>query len=186
MSWRLALTEAGVTLHLVRPDDWQSHRDLRLEMLLDAPDAFLTQHADVVGLDESGWRARIAAQHHIQARIGGEAVGSVGLFEDPAEAGDTLTLVAMYVTPRARGLRVGARLVQAVLDEALARGRDRVVLEVTSRNAPAIRLYERMGFRSTGQERPDPRRPGLSDLRMCCAPMEPGTRMRDHPSDLPG
>lgn len=180
------MTEADVTLHLVGPDDWQSHRDLRLEMLLDAPDAFLTQHADVVGLDESGWRTRIAAQHHIQARVDAEVVGSVGLFEDPDEPGDTLTLVAMYVTPRARGLRVGDRLVQAVLDEALARGRGRVVLEVTSGNTPAIRLYERMGFRSTGQERPDPRRPGLSELRMCCEPREAGTRMRHLPSDLPG
>lgn len=180
------MTEADVTLHLVRPDDWRSHRDLRLEMLLAAPDAFWTQHADVVGLDEEAWRDRIAAQHHIQARIGADVVGSVGLFEDPDEADDTLTLVAMYVTPRARGLRVGDRLVQAVLDEARARGRDHVLLEVTGGNTPAIGLYERLGFRFTGEESPHPRRPELVELRMRCDLTERGTRMPQRPSDLPG
>ncbi len=96
-----------MTLHRVRPDDWRAHRDLRLEMLQDAPDAFWTQHADVADLDEAAWRSRIAGQHHVQARADGDPVGSVGLFPDPDEGPDTVTLVAMYVAPRARGRGVG-------------------------------------------------------------------------------
>ncbi len=157
-----------MTLHRVGPDDWRAHRDLRLEMLRDAPDAFWTQHADVADLDEEAWRSRIAAQHHLHARADGEAdpVGSVGLFADPDEAPDTLTLVAMYVAPRARGRGVGERLVQAVLDEAVARGCGRVVLEVTSSNDQAVALYERMGFRLTGRSAPHPRRAHLLELTM--------------------
>ncbi|MEO7234253.1 MAG: GNAT family N-acetyltransferase [Lapillicoccus sp.] len=157
---------ADVTLHRVRPDDWRAHRDLRLEMLQDAPDAYWTQYADVVDLDEAAWRSRIAAQHHLHAHADGHPVGSVGLFPDPDEAPDTLTLVAMYVPPRARGRGVGERLVQAVLDEAVARGCGRVVLEVTSGNDPALALYERMGFRLTGRSAPHPRRADLLELSM--------------------
>ncbi len=157
---------APVTLHVVGPEDWRSHRDLRLEMLLDAPDAFSTQHADVVGLDEAGWRSRIAGVRHVQARVDGMPVGSAGLFEDPEDACGTATLVAMYVTPAARGRGVGRRLVQAVLDEAAGRGCDRVLLEVTSGNDAAATLYERMGFVATGRRRPHPRRPGLDEVEM--------------------
>jgi [ribosomal protein S18]-alanine N-acetyltransferase len=45
---------------------------------------------------------------------------------------------------------VGALLVQAVLDRAAVLGCDRVRLEVVDGNVPARRLYERMGFISTG------------------------------------
>lgn len=161
-----AAGDGPLTLHPVGPEDWRSHRDLRLEMLLDAPDAFWTQHADVVDLDEDGWRARIASVHHVQARIDGVPVGSAGLYEDPDDPPGTATLVAMYVTPRARGRGVGRRLVEAVLAEAAARGSERVVLEVTSGNAPAIALYERMGFRRTGGSRRHPRRTDLVELDM--------------------
>ena len=178
--------DPDVALHRVRPDDWASHRALRLEMLLNAPDAFWTRYADVAGFDEATWRSRIAGQHHIQARLGDDAVGSVGLFVDAEEPDDTLTLVAMYVTAEARGRGVGDRLVRAVLDEARARGRKHVVLEVTSGNDPAIGLYERMGFRFTGEAKPHPRRFELTELRMRCDVTEPETRMPHDPSDLQG
>lgn len=155
-----------LTVHRVTPDDWESHRDLRLEMLQAAPDAFFTQYADVVDFDEDTWRGRIATQCHFQARLEGDPVGSVGVWDDPETPGDAATLVAMYVAPRARGAGVGERLVQAVLDEAAERGRRRVVLEVTVGNWPAIRLYERMGFVADGTRHPLPRKPELEELGM--------------------
>jgi ribosomal protein S18 acetylase RimI-like enzyme len=153
-------------VHRVTPDDWRSHRDLRLEMLREAPDAFFTQYDDVAGFDEGTWRERIATQCHFQVRLDGDAVGSVGIWDDPETPSDASTLVAMYVAHRARGTGVGERLVQAVLDEAAARGRSRVVLEVTETNDPAIRLYERMGFAFDGTRHPLPRRPELHELGM--------------------
>ncbi|HEU4330821.1 MAG TPA: GNAT family N-acetyltransferase [Lapillicoccus sp.] len=155
-----------LTIQRVTPDDWRSHRDLRLEMLRDAPDAFFTQYDDVVGFDEDTWRERIATQFHFQARLDDDPVGSVGMWDDPETPSDASTLVAMYVAPRARGTGTGERLVQAVLDEAAARGRSRVVLEVTETNAPARRLYERMGFAYDGTRHPLPRREHLDELGM--------------------
>jgi ribosomal protein S18 acetylase RimI-like enzyme len=135
-------------------------------MLQAAPDAFFTQYADVVGYDEDTWRERIAGQFHVQAYLGDDPVGSVGVWDDPETPSDASTLVAMYVAPRARGTGVGERLVQAVLDEAAARGRGRVVLEVTETNEPARRLYERLGFVYDGTRQPLPGRPELDELGM--------------------
>ena len=155
-----------LTVHRVTPDDWRSHRDLRLEMLQAAPDAFFTQDTDVAELDEGTWRERIAAQCHFQARLDDDAVGSVGVWDDPETPDDASTLVAMYVAPRARGAGVGERLVRAVFEEAAARGRSRVVLEVTEGNDPAIGLYRRMGFDFDGTRHPFPRKPHLQEVGM--------------------
>jgi len=155
-----------VTIHRVTPDDWRSHRDLRLEMLQAAPEAFYTRYADVAGFDEDTWRERLATQCHFQALLDGDPVGSVGIWDDPETPADASTLVAMYVVPCARGAGVGERLVQAVLDEAAARGRSRVVLEVTETNEPARRLYERMGFVLDGTRKPLPHTPELDELGM--------------------
>ena len=155
-----------LAIHRITPDDWRSHRDLRLEMLQTAPEAFYTRYADVVGFDEDTWRERIATQCHFQARLDGDPVGSVGIWDNPETPADASTLVAMYVAQRARGTGVGESLVQAVLDEAAARGRSRVILEVTETNGPARRLYERMGFVLDGTRKPLPHTPGLDELGM--------------------
>ncbi|WP_153396967.1 hypothetical protein [Ornithinicoccus halotolerans] len=51
----------SVGLHRVTEQDWRSHRDLRRQMLLEAPDAFWVTHADVADWGRrSGARPRVA------------------------------------------------------------------------------------------------------------------------------
>lgn len=159
--------DRGIRLERVEPDDWKSYRSIRLEMLLDAPDAFWFTHADEVGHTEDHWRAQIGRSWLVNAWLGDEVVGSVGLgtHTDPGD-GDRTILWGMYVSPRARGSNVGERLVRAVLDEARGRGATEVFLEVASENAPAIALYERCGFERTGRTQPHPRRAELHELEM--------------------
>lgn len=156
-----------VVVRRLGPKDWATYRDIRLEMLLDAPDAFFTSHADSVGLGEADWRARLGSATTWLAEVDGGPAGSVTLWAGPPGGPtDEAHLVAMYVAPSARRLGVGERLVRTVLDEARARGLARVHLEVTSSNAGARRLYERCGFVATGATTPHPRRPELHEQGM--------------------
>jgi ribosomal protein S18 acetylase RimI-like enzyme len=157
----------GTRLQRVRPDDWRSHRDIRLEMLRDAPDAFWFTVADEAALTESDWRQRIGQTWLVHARDDSGVVGSAGLGAHwEPERADTLTLFGMYVAPRGRGRGVGEALVGAVLEEARRRGRPEVVLEVASNNAPAIALYERCGFVRTGLTHPHPRDASIHEVEM--------------------
>lgn len=61
------------------------------------------------------------------------------------------TLWGMYVDPSARRYKVGAALVQAVLDHAAGEV-EQVLLAVGAANAAAIGLYERLGFVVYGHE----------------------------------
>ena len=156
-----------IRLHRVHPDDWEAHRDIRLEMLQEAPDAFWFTYADEAAFEEGDWRSHIEGAWLVQAHDSTGVVGSVGLGSHwEPERAHTATLFGMYVAPRVRGHGVGAALVDAVLSEARHRGKDRVVLEVAEVNAPAIALYGRCGFVRTGATHPHPRRADLSEVEM--------------------
>jgi ribosomal protein S18 acetylase RimI-like enzyme len=157
----------GLHLHVVHPDDWQSHRDLRLEGLRDAPDAFWFTYADEAVFEEADWRERIEGAWLVQARDEDGVLGSagLGLHWEPERATEA-TLFGMYVTPRARGRGVGEALVEAVVEEARRRGKTEIVLEVASENAAARALYERCGFVATGARHPHPRKDELHEIEM--------------------
>ncbi len=88
----------------------------------------------------------------------GQPAGCVCL--KPHDAG-TCELKRLYVRPTVRGLRVGWRLVNALVDEARRAGYSRMVLDshITMKKAHAI--YQAVGFRimSTPDDFPEALRP---------------------------
>jgi ribosomal protein S18 acetylase RimI-like enzyme len=157
----------NIHLHPVSPDDWAQYRDIRLEMLREAPDAFWFTYADEATYDEADWRERIEGAWLVQARDAEGVLGSAGLGShwEPEKA-TTATLFGMYVAPRARGRGIGEALVRAVLEQARRLGKSAVVLEVTVGNDAAIALYERCGFERTGATSPHPRKHHLHEIEM--------------------
>jgi ribosomal protein S18 acetylase RimI-like enzyme len=163
--------EQGIRLHRVTEEDWESHRDLRLDMLRDSPDAFWSTLADVEGRGEADWRAATRGAHSLQARLGAEVLGGLGILAEPYAPGmelpeDSVNLVAMYVAPRARGMGVGDLLISGAKDLTRELGRRRIFLEVASHNPFAQALYLRHGFRFTGATTPHPRRPDVVEREM--------------------
>ena len=154
-------------LHPVSPEEWESHRDVRLAMLQEAPDAFWFTYADEAAYDEADWRQRIEGAWLVQARDASGVLGSAGLGSHwEPERATTATLFGMYVAPEARGRGVGEALVRAVLEQARRFGKTEVVLEVTSSNVVAEGLYARCGFVRTGAVHDHPRRPDLREIEM--------------------
>jgi GNAT superfamily N-acetyltransferase len=107
------------------------------------------------GSDFEGLVARIVgayAEHPDDARraawiaeVDGERAGCIMLVPDDDDE-RTAKLRILLVTPRARGLGVGSRLVHEHLRFARAAGYDRVSLWTTSILTAARLLYERAGF----------------------------------------
>ncbi|GAA1142155.1 GNAT family N-acetyltransferase [Ornithinicoccus hortensis] len=163
----------GLHLHRVAAGDWASHRDLRLQMLREAPDAFWTTYEEVADRTEQDWRASVTgAACVLQARSADDTpLGTLGILpegyaDDVPFAQGSVNLIAMYVVPAARGSGVGDLLMAGARELTLELGRRRILLEVTSSNAAAIRLYERTGFRFTGATTPHPRRADLVEREM--------------------
>jgi ribosomal protein S18 acetylase RimI-like enzyme len=145
--------------------DWQALRQLRLRALADAPDAFAsTLEAEEAVLDEI-WRQRAEggpASANFIAREGGVDVGLAAVFAEP-DAPGRMHLVSMWVAPGYRRRGVARALVaQAVRWAAEHRARE-VILWVADNNSAAHRLYERVGFRPTGDRQPLPSNPAVTE-----------------------
>jgi ribosomal protein S18 acetylase RimI-like enzyme len=163
---------------VVRIDEqaWRRLRDVRLAALAADPSAFGSSLDRESRFEEDRWRAwpRTSAcflAEPMETGLG-QPVPAAGLAVGKDHgAGGTETaestvaeLNALWVAPEARGLGVGAALVTAVLDWAQASGKQRLTLWVTSGNAGAIGLYERLGFGRTGAVKPLPSDPELTEV----------------------
>ena len=158
-----------VTICPVREEDWRVMRDIRLEALRESPAAFGSSYTREAVFTETDWRRR-ASGHGFFAYLppylpdlGAIPVGLVGGIE---EGPGVAQLVSMWVSPRARGRHVGTALVRVMADWARDRGLSRLYLWVTDTNPAARALYERCGFKSTGERQPLPSDPAQSELEM--------------------
>ncbi|HEV7825838.1 MAG TPA: ribosomal protein S18-alanine N-acetyltransferase [Mycobacteriales bacterium] len=86
---------------------------------------------------------------YLVARVGDEVLGYAGLCVYP----DSAWVQNIAVRRSAHGTGLGARLLDALLAEAVRRGASQIALEVAADNVTAQRLYERRGFRVTGVRR---------------------------------
>lgn len=126
-------------------------RALRLQALADAPQAF-----DSTLVEERSW-AREAWSRWILERavfLVEHARGARGLAAGVPHAGDpaAVFLASVWVHPEMRGTGAGDALVEAVLSWAEHAGAAEIHLHVGRENLRAQRLYERAGFRATGEE----------------------------------
>ncbi len=155
----------------IRPADAARMRALRLEMLADAPLAFLETIADAAARPHGEFAARVAGTSsgsrmaQFVADPGGRLVGHAGGTVTPEEPGLTV-VYAVYVTPSWRGSGLLADLVDAVAAWSRACGRPELMLEVVVGNDRAYRAYQRLGFVDTGVRVRHPTIPALTELQM--------------------
>lgn len=156
----------------VRPADAGRMRALRLEMLADAPLAFLETIADAAARPHAQFARRIgntSTGNHTAQFVadpgGGPFVGHAGGTVAPDDPALTV-IFAVYVTPAWRGRGLVAALIDEVATWSRGAGRPELLLEVVVGNERAVRAYERIGFVDTGVRVPHPTVPVLTELQM--------------------
>jgi ribosomal protein S18 acetylase RimI-like enzyme len=142
-----------IELRVLTPDDWPTWRSLRLAALAEAPYAFGSRLADWQGAGdrEERWRTRLSSpgSYNVVALLDGLPVGMASGV--PGADDGVVELISMWVSPAARGNGVGDVLVQAVTRWAQHLGARQLRLTVAQGNEPAAALYQRHGFRRTGE-----------------------------------
>ena len=156
-----------VVVRAATMEEWQVLRDIRLDALRDAPNAFGSTYAEQAASIETDWRRRISRGGTFFAYSpevdGNKPAGLVGAFQEKPV---TVELVSLWVRPQARGLGVGEALVDAVIKWARARNAASVHLWFTEMNFHARMLYERCGFTPTGERQPLPSNASLREVGM--------------------
>ena len=173
------------TLYQPVEDDWERARDLRLQMVLDTPIAFLETPEQVRAIDETEWRSRIARSRSerntrtVAVAPDGTWVGTMSCFitdgeppyvVDPKPGGPRANLVGVFIDP---GWRGDAGVADALLAEVVrwlgGQGLGELYLHVGEANARARRSYEKRGFVETGVVSAIPEQPGVREIEMVLA-----------------
>jgi ribosomal protein S18 acetylase RimI-like enzyme len=145
--------------------DWEALRQLRLRALAEDPDAFASTLDAEVALPAEVWRRRAEggpASATFIARQDGVDAGLAGVFAEPDPPG-RMHLISMWVDPRHRRQGMARALIDLVVGWAAERRASELVLWVADQNDPARRLYERLGFRPTGERQPLPSNPARTE-----------------------
>ncbi len=137
--------------------EWEQYRAIRLEALINDPEAFGADLAEATARLPEHWINRLKPNENsflLGAWAGQRLVGMVGFRrEDGLKDRHKGTLYSMYVTPTYRRGGTGRLLVNGVLAQARQmEGLIQVNLMVVAENEPAVRLYESLGFKTYGRE----------------------------------
>jgi ribosomal protein S18 acetylase RimI-like enzyme len=152
---RIAGTMSVAILTLVHVEPYKA---LMLHAYEHAPDAFTSTLEERLAEADWWWAERIAHPHGMSVTLGAfegdQLVGAVSLeFSPKTKILHKVLVVGVYVHPEARG-QGHAR---ALLQGAIRFCRDwqdirSVQLEVVESNAPAVALYQSLGFETYGVE----------------------------------
>ena len=139
-------------------------RELRLEALCEAPDAFGSTYEREVARTTADWGRWMSPGVTF---ILSEPAGARGMVAGVRDETDpaVVHLMAMWVHPQIRGSGGADELVAAVIAWAESVGAKLVRLKVIQGNDRARHFYERMGFCPTGKEEVR-ERDGLIEVQM--------------------
>jgi GNAT superfamily N-acetyltransferase len=126
-------------------------RELRLQALRDAPEAFGSTYERECGRTTAEWQQWLSPGATIVLYELTAARGMVAGLRDETDPA-VVHLMAMWVHPAIRGSGGADELVSAVISWARSANAKLVRLKVIRGNDRARHFYERMGFRSTGHE----------------------------------
>ena len=137
--------------------DAEAYRQLRLEMLRQAPSAFGSDYENARKLSSDDFRQRVRndADNFITGAFSGSAlIGSCGGRRDPDAKRHHIGYVwGTYLQPQHRGNGLARQLLEATLNRLrLMSGLELIQLAVTAGNTAAENLYLTNGFRDYGLE----------------------------------
>ncbi len=138
------------TIRPLTAADADAFRTLRLEGLSLAPEAFTAAHEIECRQPLSFFEERISGSTVFGGfDTAGNLVGMMGLHVPASpRTGHQGEVWGVYVQPQARGTGLAHRLLAMVVDTARQRvGVEALTLGVGAHNIPALRTYERAGFR---------------------------------------
>ncbi|WP_082171523.1 GNAT family N-acetyltransferase [Methylobacterium indicum] len=143
----------AITIRRLRAVDGPAYRSLRLEALERHPASFGTALEDVAGHGPDWFGLRLEQSMTFGAFRSDTLLGAATLvLQEGVKLRHKGDVTGVYIRGEARGLGLGA----ALLDRLVAEARPRVEalrLTVEAENHAALRLYEGLGFRPYGRER---------------------------------
>jgi len=146
----------GIIIRKLQPHESTIYREVRLACLKNVPQFFGSTYEEEILNPKFFFETYIetdSPDHVMFGAFDGERLIGITGFNRMARmrASHRGELVQVYVEPGYRGQNVGENLLRHVLDYAFGQeGIEQVQLSVIASNKTAIKLYEKLGFKSFG------------------------------------
>jgi ribosomal protein S18 acetylase RimI-like enzyme len=142
----------AISVRRLTAGEGETYRKIRLEALKTAPSAFSSSYGAECGKPLKHFENRVSNGCVFGAFQGNDIIGVSGFYQQSGSKLDHKgVLWGMYVSPKARNLSAGRKLVQAVIEHAQDFV-DLITLTVATENEAAVALYTTMGFQVFGTE----------------------------------
>jgi len=145
----------GVRVDVLTPAEWKILQKIRLEALRESPQAFLSNYDLEFRWAEDDWRRMLVNALWVVARQGRRTIG-LACSNPDRDRPEVCHLESVWVTPPHRKLGVTRALVDFVKDIERRAGVVELLVWVLEGNHDARMVYERLGFRFTGERQPAP------------------------------
>lgn len=144
-------------IRLLGPLDVKIYRDIRLEALLNHPEAFSSSYDEEKenALDIYASRLQSDESFTFGAFENDKLIGVVTLVkEKKLKLKHRANIVAMYVSPEKRGIGIGnCLMVEAIKKAKSLSGIEQIYLTVVTTNESAKKLYTSLGFDCFGRDK---------------------------------
>src|SRR5689334_2850210 len=141
-----------MNIRLLNQEDWHSWKNLRLEALQKAPEAFGSSFEEESDWPDEKFKLSLKNSHIFGAFIDDQLIGCAGFYIlDSLKGRHKGIFWGMYVKPKQRGSGVADSLVKTIITYA----KPHIIqlhLTVVTTNQSAIKLYQKNGFRIYGTE----------------------------------
>ena len=144
----------AITIRKLNIEDLNQYRNIRLELLKNAPTNFGSSFEEESQFDRKMWVNRLSKETiSVFGAFDTELVGIVLTVENPrSKMKHIASINSMYVKEKYRSLKIGDKLVKHALEYLKNKDVEQVILSVVTSNLPAVKLYENNGFVHYGTE----------------------------------
>jgi len=143
----------SINIVSLTPDQWEIYRDIRLNGLLEDPQAFGRSYEEEIAFPQEKWRQRASNSNNFMALENGIPLGTMGAYISDESGNKVANIVGVFVSKEERGKGIGSKLLDAVLDKIKQnQSIKKIKLSVNKDQTLAVKLYEKFGFKITGEE----------------------------------
>lgn len=141
-------------LRLLTKEDAAIYLEIRLEGLKSNPEVFSTAMDDILDQEDPVKFKEEILDNDNDYTFGafsekGKLIGVVTLKTSEKTKSEHKGIISgLYVSPKARGLGAGKKLIEEAIYLAKSLGLEQITLNVVEGNLPAKKLYEKFGFKT--------------------------------------